>query len=117
EYAATEVAHEPVKRRCPEGKESQRQIDGVMVVEELQSGALRDLMADSHLADCGRTNDEEEDTFHIMPAPESPPSSREFFKDFLRFLGIVADDRELDEIVRHAGHVYRFEIDASLAET
>ena len=41
----------------------------------------------------------------------------EFFKDFLGLLGVVTHDRELDETIRHAGDVHRFQVDTRLAKS
>src|SRR5207244_1517317 len=41
----------------------------------------------------------------------------ELFKDLFCFLGIVTDNRELDQIIRDAGYVDRFEINAGVAES
>jgi len=37
----------------------------------------------------------------------------ELFENIFRFLGIVTDDRQLNQIIRDAGYVKRFEIDAT----
>src|ERR1700694_5569474 len=44
-------------------------------------------------------------------------SLSELFENFFRFLGIVADDRQLDEVIRDAGYVKRLEVDSRLAES
>jgi len=40
----------------------------------------------------------------------------ELFENFFRFLGIVTDDRELNQIIRDAGYVKRLEVDARFSE-
>src|ERR1700730_8243103 len=44
-------------------------------------------------------------------------SSSELFKNIFRFLGIVTDDRQLDQIIRDPGYVNRLEVDARFAES
>src|SRR6266516_2035284 len=43
--------------------------------------------------------------------------SSELFEDLFRFLGIVADDRKLDQIIRDASYVNRLEVDALIAQS
>jgi hypothetical protein len=60
EDPAAEFAYEAAERWSSEGKEVQDQVDGVVIVEELQAGSPREFMADRHLSDGGWPDDENE---------------------------------------------------------
>ncbi len=58
EYAASELADEALKWRCAIGKEPEREIDRVVVMEEFEASPLCQLMPDRHFTDGRRTYDE-----------------------------------------------------------
>ena len=66
------LAYESIERWTTKGEDAQDQFYGEMVVEQLEPGALSQLVPNSHLADSGRTNDEEQSWFgHVLKAEKS----------------------------------------------
>src|SRR3954447_5891812 len=59
--AAPEFSDKPTELRTLEREVLQEQIDRLMVVEEPQAGATRDLRTDRHLSDGAWSDDEEQD--------------------------------------------------------